>query len=217
VGPDLILLPKTESADEVLEVGRALDRITAGLAAARPIWIMPILESALGIENAFSIAAASKRVCALTVGLEDFTADLGVVKTPEGSESLYARQRLVIAAQAAGVEAIDSVYGDVADVEGLRRWAERSRAMGFTGMGCVHPRQIPVIHQAFAPSAAEVERALKIEAAFEDAQARGLGVVSLGSKMIDPPVVERARKLVAQARAMGLVPVATDGGGDGSR
>jgi citrate lyase subunit beta/citryl-CoA lyase len=217
VGPDLILLPKTESADEVLEVGRALDRITAGLAAARPIWIMPILESALGIENAFSIAAASKRVCALTVGLEDFTADLGVVKTPEGSESLYARQRLVIAAQAAGVEAIDSVYGDVADVEGLRRWAERSRAMGFTGMGCVHPRQIPVIHQAFAPSAAEVERALKIEAAFEDAQARGLGVVSLGSKMIDPPVVERARKLVAQARAMGLVPVATDGGGDGNR
>jgi len=102
-----------------------------------------------------------------------------------------------------GIQAIDSVYGDVGDTGGLQAWAENSRAMGFEGMGCVHPGQIPVIHQAFAPSAAEIEKALKIVAAFEEAQQRGLGVVSLGAKMIDPPVVERAQKLVERAKRMG--------------
>jgi citrate lyase subunit beta/citryl-CoA lyase len=177
-------------------------------AAARPLWLMPILESALGIENAFAIATASPRVAALTIGLEDYTADLGVVKTREGAETQYARLRLVNAARAAGLQAIDSVYGDVADLEGLTAWAARARGLGFEGMGCVHPRQIQVIHAAFAPSAAEIDRALRVEAAFRDAQAKGLGVVSLGSKMIDPPVVERARKLVERARRMGLVPAA---------
>lgn len=166
---------------------------------------MPILESALGIENAFSIAKASPQIVALTIGLEDYTADLGVVKTLTGNESLYARQRVVNAARAAGVQAIDSVFGDVGDLEGLRAWALNSRALGFEGMGCVHPMQIPVIHEAFAPSAAEIERARKIVAAYDEAQEKGLGVVSLGSKMIDPPVVQRALKLMARAKAMGLV------------
>jgi citrate lyase subunit beta/citryl-CoA lyase len=167
---------------------------------------MPILESALGIENAFEIARASERIAALTLGLEDYTADLGVVKTVEGNESHYARTRVVVAAKAAGLQAIDSVFGDVGDMDGLARWAARSRALGFEGMGCVHPRQIEVIHAAYAPSKEEIEKALRIEAAFREAEAKGLGVVSLGSKMIDPPVVLRARKLVERARAMGLVP-----------
>jgi citrate lyase subunit beta/citryl-CoA lyase len=165
---------------------------------------MPILESSLGIENALAIATASDRIVALTIGLEDYTADLGVVKTPGGAESLYARQRLVNAARAAGVQAIDSVFGDVGDIEGLRVWGQNSRAMGFEGMGCVHPVQIPVIHDAFAPSPAEIEKAQKIVAAYKSAQEKGLGVVSLGSKMIDPPVVERALKLMARAQLMGL-------------
>ncbi|HEX9638063.1 MAG TPA: aldolase/citrate lyase family protein [Acidobacteriota bacterium] len=202
--PDLILMPKVERADEVREVDRLIGKLL-GTAAARPLWLMPILETALGIEHAFEIARASARVAALTIGLEDYTADLGVPKSAEGQESLYARLRLVNAARAARAQAIDSVFGDVGDLDSLRRWAERSRALGFEGMGCVHPRQIPVIHDAFAPSAQEIERALKIEAAFREAQAQGLGVVSLGSKMIDPPVVERARKLVERARAMGRV------------
>jgi citrate lyase subunit beta/citryl-CoA lyase len=113
--------------------------------------------------------------------------------------------RVVNAARAAGVQAIDSVYGDVDDEEGLTAWTLRSRAMGFEGMGCVHPRQIRVVHAGYAPSADEIDRALRIVEAFHDAEARGLGVVSLGSKMIDPPVVERARKLVERARAQGLV------------
>ena len=141
----------------------------------------------------------------MSIGLEDYTADLGVVKTAEGRESIYARMRLVNAAHAAGIQASDSVYSDVTDMDGLARWTESSRVLGFEGMGCLHPLQIPVIHQAFRPAQAEIEKALKIVAAFEEAQRRGLGVVSLGSKMIDPPVVQRALKLVEQARRMGAL------------
>lgn len=203
--PDLILIPKVESPEQIAEADRRIVEIKSNYGITRPIWLMPILESALGIENAFSIAKASPQIVALTIGLEDYTADLGVVKTLAGNESLYARQRVVNAARAAGVQAIDSVFGDVGDQEGLRAWALNSRALGFEGMGCVHPMQIPVIHDAFAPSAAEIERARKIVAAYDEAQEKGLGVVSLGSKMIDPPVVQRALKLMARAKAMGLV------------
>ena len=203
--PDMVLIPKTEKAEQVVEVDRKIAELKQRHRLSRPIWLMPILESALGIENAFAVAAATPNVAAITIGLEDYTAALGVVKTSEGAESLYARTRLVNAAHAAGVQAIDSVYGDVADMEGLLRWGQRSRALGFEGMGCVHPLQIAVVHKAFAPTPVEIERAQKIVAAFEDAQQRGLGVVSLGSKMIDPPVVQRALKLVKRAQEMGLV------------
>jgi len=203
--PDLILIPKVERPERVREVGARIARVQADCGVQRPIWLMPILESALGIENAFAIAAASQRVVALTIGLEDYTADLGVAKTPAGNESLYARLRLVNAAHAARVQAIDSVYGDVADMAGLLAWGRNARALGFHGMGCVHPLQIRVVHEAFAPGAEEIEKALRIVAAFEEARKRGLGVVSLGSKMIDAPVVQRALKLVEQAEQMGLV------------
>jgi len=202
--PDLILIPKVEHPEQVVEVGRRAKEIQADYGITRPIWLMPILESAIGIENAFAIAAATDRIVALTIGLEDYTADLGVVKTLGGAESLYARQRLVNAAHAAHLQAIDSVFGDVGDLEGLRSWGVNSRGIGFEGMGCVHPVQIPIIHEAFAPTRNEIDKAEKIVAAFKDAQEKGSGVVSLGSKMIDPPVVERALKLVGRAKAMGL-------------
>jgi citrate lyase subunit beta / citryl-CoA lyase len=204
--PDLILIPKVEHPQQVSEVDRMIGELKARHGIIRPIWIMPILESALGIENAFAVATATENIAALTIGLEDYTADLGVVKTPEGHESQYARARVVNAARAAGVQAIDSVYGDVADMDGLRHWGEASRAMGFEGMGCLHPGQVRVIHEAFAPTRAEIEKAQRIVAAFEDAQSKGLAVVSLGSKMIDPPVVQRALKLVDRAKAMGVIP-----------
>lgn len=203
--PDLILIPKVELADQIVAVEKRMTDIKGDYGITRPTWLMPILESALGIENAFAIAKASEKTVALTIGLEDYTADLGVAKTPTGAESLYARQRLVNAARAAGVQAIDSVFGDVGDLAGLRVWGSSSRALGFEGMGCVHPIQIPIIHDAFAPTAAEIERAQKIVAAYETAQQKKLGVVSLGSKMIDPPVVQRALKLMARAQALGLV------------
>jgi len=203
--PDLILIPKVESPVQVLEASQRIAAIKADYGISRSIWLMPILESALGIEEAFAIAKASDKVVALTIGLEDYTADLGVVKTATGAESLYARQRVVNAAHAAEVQAIDSVFGDVGDLDGLRAWGLNSRSLGFEGMGCVHPLQIAVIHDAFAPTAAEIERSRKIVTAYNDAAHSGLGVVSLGSKMIDAPVVQRALKLMARARAMGLV------------
>ncbi|MFP4624306.1 MAG: aldolase/citrate lyase family protein [Gemmatimonadota bacterium] len=210
--PDLVLIPKVEKAQQIAAVAMRIREIQVTRVnqrgrreEIRPIWLMPILESALGLENAYSIAAASESVAALTIGLEDYTADLGVEKTAAGEETLWARRRLVNAARATGVQAIDSVYGDVQDEDGLRRWAAASRAMGFTGMGCVHPRQVRVIHEAFAPTPQQLEKALRIVEAFHEAERKGLGVVSLGSKMIDAPVVRRARRLVEQARAMGLV------------
>src|SRR5580704_8972920 len=177
--PDLVLLAKAELPEQVAETDRMIGELKGRYGITRPIWLMPILESALGIENAFAIAQASKNVVALTIGLEDYTADLGMAKTTEGRESLHARSRLVNTARALGVQAIDSVFGDVGDMTGLQRWAENSRSLGFEGMGCIHPGQIPVIHAAFAPSPAEIEKALKIVAAFDEAQQRGLGVVSL--------------------------------------
>jgi len=199
--PDLVLVPKVEHPGQIAEVDRMIGELKARQDINRAIWLMPIIESALGIENAFAIVAASPNVVALTIGLEDYTADLGVARTVDGRESLYARSRIVNASRAAGVQAIDSVFSDVADTEALRQWGENSRALGFEGMGCIHPSQIPVVHAAFSPSPAEVEKAEKIVAAFEEAQQRGLGVVSLGSKMIDPPVVQRAQKLVTRAKA----------------
>src|SRR6266436_2485511 len=178
--PDLILIPKVEHPGQVTQVDNMISELKVRYQINRAIWLMPILESSQGIENAAPIAAAAESVVALTIGLEDYTADLGVVKTADGRESQYARSRVVNAVRAAGVQAIDSVFGDVADMGGLRRWAEASRAAGFEGMGCIHPGQIRVVHEAFQPTAVEMEKARKVVAAFEDAQSRGLAVVSLG-------------------------------------
>jgi citrate lyase subunit beta/citryl-CoA lyase len=202
--PDLVLVPKTETPDQVRAADEALEAARAAAGFEDPVWLMPILESALGVENAFAIASASPRVAALTLGLEDYTADLGVQKTTRGDESLYARMRVVNAARAAGVQPIDSVFADVSDSEGLLEYGRRSRGLGFEGMGCLHPRQIEVIHAAYAPSAEEIEKALRIVEAYEEARTKGLGVVSLGSKMIDPPVVQRALTVVERARDLGL-------------
>jgi len=203
--PDLILVPKVERPEQVAEVDRMISEIKARHGITRPVWLMPILETALGIENAFAIAAATENVAAVSIGLEDYTADLGVARTAEGKESAYARARVANAAHAAGVQAIDSVFSDVGDMDGLRSWGEASRAMGFEGMGCIHPGQIRVIHEAFRPTAAEIEKAQRIVAAYEEAQSKSLGVVSLGSKMIDAPVVQRAVKLVERAKVMGAM------------
>lgn len=204
-GPEVILVPKLETAEQLREVEEAIVAARASQPGDGPPWLMPILETALGIENAFEIARASPRVAALTIGLEDYAADVGVPKTEDGAESAYARQRLLNAAKAAGVQAIDSVYGQIDDLDGLRRWGERSRAMGYEGMGCIHPRQIEAIHQAFRPTASQLEKALLIVEAYRKAEAEGRSVVSLGSKMIDPPVVKQALTLVERAGGAGMI------------
>jgi len=203
---NLILLPKCESADQVKQVDQRISQILADRGLDYPVFIMPIIESALGVVKAFEIASASDQVAALAIGLEDYTADLGTARTREGKESYYARIQLVKAAKAAGIQAIDSVFSDVADMDGLKDVVLESKSLGFDGMGCIHPRQIRVIHKTFAPTVLEINKAKKIVLAFDDATANGLGVVSLGSKMIDPPVVKRAQKTIDLALKSGLLP-----------
>ncbi len=200
---NLVLIPKCETPDEVIDVEREIASILKRTGIKNPVLLMPIIESALGLENSFSIAKASENVVAMAIGLEDFTADLGVSRTTEGKESLYARSRLIIAAKAAGIQPIDSVFSDVGDMEGLQQSVLNSKAMGFEGMGCIHPRQIAVINKGFAPDEAEIEKSKKIVSAFEEARLKGLGVVALGSKMIDPPVVARAQKNIDLAIRLG--------------
>jgi citrate lyase subunit beta/citryl-CoA lyase len=208
-GCHLVLVPKVEGPDEVRAVDARLSELSDS-----PILLMPIIESAKGVVNAHAIATASERNVALTIGLEDYTADLGVQRTPEGHESAYARQVVVNAARAAGLQAIDTVHSDVSDPEGLRAAVREARGLGFEGKGCIHPRQIPIVHEAFLPSELEVSKACAIVRAFREAEKQGLGVVSLGSKMIDPPVVKRALKTVEQAVLGGALDAGWNDQGD---
>ena len=190
----VILIPKCETANDIKQVEEEIIRIKKEKKIKNDIYFMPIIESALGIINAYEIASASEYNCALAIGLEDYTADIGAERTNEGRESFYARSVLVNAAKAAHIQAIDTVFSDVNDMEGLRAGVLEAKSLGFEGKGCIHPRQIKVVHDAFAPTEEEIEKAKKIVAAFDEARKKGLGVVSLGSKMIDPPVVKRAEQ-----------------------
>jgi citrate lyase subunit beta/citryl-CoA lyase len=203
MAPDLILIPKVESPEEIHSVNTHIDKLSAG--GGHGPYLMPIVESALGVEHAFEIARSAENVVAMAIGLEDYTVDLGVGRTDAGNESLYARTRLINACKAAGIQAIDSVYSDVGNEDGLRDTARISKALGFEGMGCIHPRQIPVIHDVFKPGEAEIARAKMIIRAYEKAEKEGHGVVSLGTKMIDPPVVKRALQIIELALSMKLL------------
>lgn len=208
--PDAILLPKCESAADIEALAAELDRIEtkAGIEHGKTL-IMAILETARGVIAAPGIAApaiagpaiagASSRVAALCFGAEDFSRDIGARRTAAGSEALTARQNVVMAAKAAGVQAHDSVYSDVDDAAGLEAYCAASRALGFDGVGLVHPRQIAAAHAAFNPSPAELDEARRIVAALDEALAQGLGVVSLDGRMVDAPVAARARRLVELA------------------
>jgi len=193
---NVILVPKCESAEQIHLLEKEVDRLKKRYKVQNPIYFMPIIESALGVIKAYEIATASNNICSLAIGLEDYTADIGTQRTNEGRESIFARQMLINAAKAAGIQAIDTVFSDVSDMEALRQSVIEAKSLGFEGKGCIHPRQIQVVHEAFAPTVEEIEKAKKIVFAFEEAEKKGLGVVSLGSKMIDPPVVKRAIRTI---------------------
>jgi citrate lyase subunit beta/citryl-CoA lyase len=201
----LVLIPKCEDAATVKIVDDKIRQIKDKAGQTSDVFLMPIIESATGIENAYEIATAVSSVVAMAIGLEDYTADLGVQRTREGKESLYARTRLVVAAKAAGIQPIDSVFSDVGDMEGLLENVRSSKALGFEGMGCIHPRQIAVIRKGFSPSSDEIDKAKKIVMAYNEARQKGLGVVALGTKMIDPPVVARAERTIDLALRLGLL------------
>lgn len=200
---NLILLPKCESAEQVVMLNEKIDELKREHGITNDIWIMPIIESTMGVLKSLEIALAAPNIVAMAIGLEDYTADLGTKRTNEATESFFARCMLVNACRAAGIQPIDSVFSDVSDMEALKRNVLTSKSLGFDGMGCIHPRQIRVIQENFGPDAAEIDKAKKIVNAFIDATEKGLGVVSLGSKMIDPPVVKRAERTINLAVSMG--------------
>ncbi|OFY37630.1 MAG: hypothetical protein A2W91_09610 [Bacteroidetes bacterium GWF2_38_335] len=201
----LLLVPKCEDPAYIKKLDVEIEKIKKVHKIKDPVFYMPIIESAMGVEKAYEIATVSKNVVSMAIGLEDFTADLGVKRTKEATESFFARARLVNACKAAGIQPIDSVFSDVGDMEGLAANVKMSKSLGFEGMGCIHPRQIRVIHENFAPEADEIDKAKKIVNAFIVAEEQGLGVVSLGTKMIDPPVVKRAQKTIDLAINLGLI------------
>lgn len=198
----VILIPKCESAEQVKKVDERVKDILESLNNSQEIFYMPIVENALGVLNAYEIASSVNNVVAITIGLEDYTADIGTQRTVEGRESIWARSMVVNAARAAGVQPIDTVFSDVTDLVGLRQSVLAAKSLGFDGKGCIHPRQIQVIHEAFAPTYDEIEKAKKIVLAYEKAKANGFGVVTLDNKMIDPPVVKRAFRTIELALAV---------------
>jgi citrate lyase subunit beta/citryl-CoA lyase len=167
---------------------------------------MPIIENAAGVMHAYEIARASENVVAIAIGLEDYTADIGVQRTAEGKESYFARCMVVNAARAAGIQPIDSVFSDIDDMDALARAVMESKSLGFAGMGCIHPRQVAVINENFLPGEAETDKAKRIVLAYEKAEKEGSGVVALDSKMIDPPVVKKALRTIERAIHAGKLP-----------
>lgn len=196
---NLVLVPKCESDDEIEQVNNKIDELKKQYSLENEVWLMPIIESAKGVMNAYKIAKAANNVAAIAIGLEDYTADIGTSRTFAGNESFFARSMIVTAAIAAGIQPIDSVFSDISDLEGLAENVHASKSLGFVGMGCIHPRQIAIVHENFAPLDKEIEKAKKIVIAFNEAQEKGLGVISLGSKMIDAPVVKRAQSTIELA------------------
>jgi len=212
--PHVILIPKVEDPTQVVAVDERVQELRKAHSVEAEIYLMPIVESGLGCWRAYEIAAASPNVVALTIGLEDYTADIGTQRTKEGRESFWARSQVVNGARAARVQPIDTVFADVTDMEGLLASVLEAKALGFDGKGCIHPRQIAVINRGFAPDEQEIEKAKRIVVAFDEAQAAGYGVVSLGSKMIDPPVVKRALGTVELAVRSGILARDWREGGD---
>ncbi len=198
-----IVVPKCESAEQIHEVNKRIAAIQQIKNLTNHVWLIPIVESALGIIKSFEIASAADNVVALAIGLEDYTAELGIQRTNEGLETLFARCQVINACKAAGIQALDSVFSDVGDAAALKIYARQSKSIGFDGVGCIHPRQLKDIHEGFAPDEREIENAKKIMVAFAEATNKGLGVVSLGTKMIDAPVVKRAQRVIDLAISLG--------------
>lgn len=189
---NLILIPKCETANDVITVSNHINTLTP----LKNIHLMPIIESAKGVLNAYSIASACDRVVALAIGLEDYTANLGVERTKEGTESLWARNIIVNVASALGIQAIDSVYSNIEDQEGFIQHIQNSRNFGFTGIGCIHPRQIELANKGYNPSKSQIEKAKKIINEYEREDS---GVTALDGAMIDAPVVKKAYQVVENA------------------
>ena len=203
LSPDLIMPTKVNSAADVLTLDAAIAGIEkkCGLDAGT-VKLIPLIETAQGLENAAAIAAACPRVAAIFLGAEDLTADLRCPRTKEGTEIFYARPRMVSAARAGGVDVYDTPFTDVNDDEGIVRDAQFARSMGFTGQACISPRHVRAVNEAFSPTQKEIDYAYEVLEAIRQAKEQGRGAISLHGKMIDKPIVLRAEQTIAMAEAI---------------
>ena len=199
-GIDGINQPKPAAASDVIEVADNIEWLERerGIEGGS-IKLLPWVETAKGLLNAFEIASASPRVVGIVFGAEDFALDTGIMRTEGGDELLYPRTMVVIAARAAGVSAIDTPYNNFRDEAGLEREATLARNLGFDGKFLIHPDQIEPVNRIFRPTEEEIDRARQVVAAFEEAEAKGLGATSLDGKMIDTPIANQARRLLTIA------------------
>lgn len=204
-GVHVIRMPKTETAEEVVEVEREIERVEKEIGCLGRTKIMAAIESTLGVVNAYAIATASKRMMGIALGAEDYSANLKTQRTPGGEELRLARETIVVAARAAGIDALDTVYSNLNDMETFRKEVEFIKTLGFDGKSIINPRQIEVVNEVFAPSEKAIEKARTIIAAIKEAEKKGSGVIALNGKMIDKPVVTRAQRTVELAIASGVL------------
>ena len=204
-GVDVVRMPKTETADEVREMEAEIEKVEQELGCVGRTKIMAAIESALGVVNAYAIATASKRMMGIALGAEDYCANLKTQRTPEGIELLLARQTIVVAARAAGIDALDTVYSNLNDMETFRKEVEQIHKMGFDGKSIINPRQIDIVNEVFTPSQKAIDKAMAVVGAIKEAEKRGSGVIALNGKMVDRPVVLRAQRTIDLAVAAGVL------------
>lgn len=204
-GVDVIRMPKTETAEEVIEVEREIERVEKEIGCLGRTKIMAAIESTLGIVNAYAIATASPRMMGIALGAEDYSANLKTQRTPGGDELRLARETIVVAARAAGIDALDTVYSNLNDMETFRKEVEFIKTLGFDGKSIINPRQIEVVNDVFAPKEKEIEKSRTILAAIKEAERKGSGVIAVNGKMVDRPVVLRAQRTIDLAIASGIL------------
>ncbi len=204
-GVHVIRMPKTETAEEVVEVECEIERVEKEIGCLGRTQIMAAIESTLGVVNAYAIATASKRMMGIALGAEDYSANLKTQRTPGGEELRLARETIVVAARAAGIDALDTVYSNLNDMETFRKEVEFIKTLGFDGKSIINPRQIEVVNEVFAPSEKAIEKARTIIAAIKEAEKKGSGVIAVNGKMVDRPVVIRAQRTIELALASGIL------------
>lgn len=198
--PSVILPTKVSNGADIRTLDRFIteEEMKNGIVPGT-IKLMPLIETAIGVENAFEIAEASPRLCALYLGAEDLSASLHCKRSKEGNEIFYSRCRLVCAARAAGIEVYDTPFTAVEDLEGLAKDALFAKSLGFTGKAVINPRHIAVVNRVFSPTDADIQYAEEVLAAYEEGKKSGKGAVSLRGKMIDAPIVLRAHQTLEMA------------------
>jgi len=207
-GLEGLVCPKVDTPDEVRKVDQILaDREPKMKIAPNSIKLLIAIESPRGLFNAPAIAACSPRITGLIFGAEDFGREIGLptVREGEARDLIYARSAIVVAAAAAHVQAVDGVWVDLNDSEGLLGFAKQSRQLGFSGMSLIHPSQVDPINKVFSPTAEEIDYCQKVLQAFEEANARGDGSIAFGGQLIDRPIIERARRTIEMARNLRML------------